>query len=186
MPRRRPPARAGFTLVEVLLVMAILVAVGAILAPSFTTFSGDTKVKAAGDAIRARATEARGAAIGENRAYKLAVSTDGRRVRVAPDDMAFGSQAQTDEDGDGPLVAEDDLPTGVTATPLFDAGQQAAADDGGWVRVATFNPDGTCRDDQAVIEVREQGVAAVWVRIRGLTGGATVGPALNKGKGATR
>lgn len=180
MPRRRPapPARAGFTLVEVLLVMAILIIVGAILAPSFMAMSGDTKVKAAGDAIRARATEARGAAIGENRAYKLAISSDGLRIRVAPDDMGFGFGA--DEDSDGPLVVEDDLPKGVIATPLFDAEAPVAADDAGWVRVATFNPDGTCRDDLAVIEVREQGVAAVWVRIRGLTGGATVGPVLTK------
>ncbi len=174
--------RGGYSLLELLVVIAILIILGAIIAPTFTSISKDSQVKAAADTVRGRAMAARSAAISENRTYKLAVSSDGLRVRVAPDDTAFTTQAVSEDDDDaGPTVTEDNLPKGVSAKLVVLAGQQSVTDDAGWVRVATFNPDGTCRDDQAVIEVAEPGITPLWVRIRGLTGATAVGP---KPKGA--
>ena len=133
-------------------------------------------MKAAADAVQARANEARAAAVGENRTYRLAVSSNGTQVRVAPDDSAFDTiDASGATDIDGPTVVIDTLPKDVTATPVADPEEPAVTDDAGWVRVATFKSDGTARRD-AVIEITEPGVAPLWVRVRGLTGATTIGP----------
>ena len=72
------------------------------------------------------------------------------------------------------MIVEDELPTPVTAVPVLGEGEQAVVDEAGWVRVVTFLPDGTCREASAAVEVREPGVHSMLVRVRGLTGAATV------------
>ncbi len=168
--RRRP----GYTLLELLAVVAILILLGGILAPTITALGGDTKVKAGADVVRARMAEARAAAIDEGRAYRVAVSQDGTQVRVAPDDLDSATQAPTDDDGKGPVIVEDTLPQTVTAVPIPDEGATPVVDAAGFVRVVTFLPDGTCREASAVVEVREPGVHSMIVRVRGLTGATSV------------
>jgi prepilin-type N-terminal cleavage/methylation domain-containing protein len=170
--RRR---RHGYTLMELLAVVAILTALGGILVPTLNGLGGDTKVKAGADAVQARLSEARAAAIEQGRAYRVAVSEDGTRVRVAPDELGFAGFEPLDEDGaTGPVIVEDELPTPVTAVPVLGEGEQAVVDEAGWVRVVTFLPDGTCREATAAVEVREPGVHSMLIRVRGLTGAATV------------
>jgi prepilin-type N-terminal cleavage/methylation domain-containing protein len=167
--------RHGYTLMELLAVVAILTALGGILVPTLSGFGGDTKVKAGADAVRARLSEARAAAIEQGRPYRVAVSEDGTRVRVAPDELGFADFEPLGEEGTtGPVIVEDALPDTVTAVPVFDEGAQAVVDEDGWVRVVTFLPDGTCREATAAVEVREPGVHAMLIRVRGLTGAATV------------
>ena len=148
---------------KLLVVMAMLVALGAVVAPSAQGDDPGHQGEGRGrPGPGAGGRGPRGGGRGEP-GYRLAISTDGARVRIAPDDQAFDTQAiSPDDDVDGPVVAEDGAAeAGVTARPLFDAGRQGVTDDAGWVRVATFHTDGTCRDDLAVIEVREPGVAGV-------------------------
>ena len=40
----------------------------------------------------------------------------------------------------------------------------------GWQRVATFLPDGTCREEGVEIRVEEKGVQPLTIRLRGITG----------------
>ena len=172
-----PRRRAGFTLVEVMAVMAVLVILAAVLGPTLTGMNRGTRVKAAADTIRARANDARAAAVGGNKTYRLALSSDNSQLRIAPDDEAFDTQATTDDDAEKPIVAVEAFPPGV-AVRLIPTGSLApVADSAGWVRAATFLADGTCREDQVVLEVRELGVTPYWVRIRGLTGGTSIAPA---------
>ncbi len=171
--RKRPTLRAGYTLMEVLVVLAILIVLGAVLAPTFNSFSRDTKVKAATDTIMARIADARASAIERGLPYRLALSEDGLHIRIAPDDQAYANHTVTSDEEDNPLVAEADFPKDVTVQHLMDEESQAVTDQAGWVRVATFLPDGTCREDLAVIQVREPGVYPILIRIRGLTGAAT-------------
>src|SRR5829696_2345444 len=56
---RRPRRRPGVTLIEVLLVMALILALGAIAYPTLSAMYGDVRVKAAADDVRAALTEAR-------------------------------------------------------------------------------------------------------------------------------
>ena len=171
--RKSPRSRAGYTLMEVLVVLAILIVLGAVLAPTFNSFSRDTKVKAATDTIMARIADARASAIERGLPYRLALSGDGMHLRIAPDDQAYANHTVTSDEDDNPLVAEADFPKDVTVQHLMDEESQAVTDQAGWVRVATFLPDGTCREDLAVLQVREPGVYPSLIRIRGLTGAAT-------------
>ncbi len=177
----RAHRRSGFTLVEIMAVMAVLIILAAFLGPTLNGMNRGTRVKAAADTIRARANDARAAAVGGNKTYRLALSGNNAQMRIAPDDEAFDTQATTDDDdGDKPIVAVEEFPPGVTVR-LIPTGAQASvapvADAAGWVRAATFLPDGTCREDQVILEVRELGVTPIWVRIRGLTGGTSAAPA---------
>jgi len=165
--------RSGFTLVEVLAVMTVLVILAAILAPSLRSFTRDTKVQAASDLIRGRIADARGEAMEHGRPYRLAVSQDGKKVRIAPDDQNFDTATVT-SDEIAPMVAEDALPKDVTATSQPQDGTAPAVDADGWTRVVTFQPDGTCREDAVVIRIRQPNMYPIVIRIRGLTGAATV------------
>ena len=179
----RRTRRRGASLVEVMATMAVLVILGGILAPTFRTMSRDSKSKAGADTLRGRIADARGAAVEGGRPYRLAISTDGKKVRVAPDEQAFVNMAaNADDDDNGPMIAESALPADVTATTQHDDGSQATPDDAGWVRVATFQPDGTCREDSATVKIAEPGSRSIYIRIRGLTGAAVTesGPAPGK------
>lgn len=170
---RRRPSRAGFTLLELIAVMAALLILGAVVLPSVGGMARDTKVKAGADLLRQRVAEARSHSIGDGRVYRLSVSPDGQRVRVAPD----ADDPQTaDPDAEKPFAAEDAFPDGVTVRPVVDGGDPPATDSAGWFQLATFLPDGTCREDSPEMEVREAGVYPIRVHVRGLTGATTVEP----------
>ncbi len=174
--RPRRSRRSGYTLLELLAVIAILITLGGLIAPTFTSLAGDTKVKAGADLIRGRIADAKAAAMKEGRAYRVAISQDGTRVRVSPDEVAYALAPVTEEEEDdmGPLVVEDDLPTNVTVVPQLSDESQAVVDQSGWIRVLTVLPDGTCREDVAILEVREPGTHSMVVRVRGLTGASSV------------
>jgi prepilin-type N-terminal cleavage/methylation domain-containing protein len=174
--RPRRCRRPGYTLLELLAVIAILVTLGGLLAPTFQSLAGDSKVKAGADLLRGRIADAKAAAMKDGRAYRVAISEDGTRVRVSPDEVAFLLDPPTADEQDdfGPLVVEDDLPTTVTVVPQLPEGAEAVVDQGGWLRVLTCLPDGTCREDVAILEVREPGTHSMIVRVRGLTGASSV------------
>jgi len=167
--RRRP----GYTLMELLIVLALLMILGGLLAPTFSATSRDTGVKAGADLVRGRMEDARANAIEDARPYRFAVSADGTKIRVSPDGLDDGTAPPANGDDSPPFVAQEDLPKNVTAVPVAD-GQAPMSGDDGWVRVATFLPDGTCKEDHAILEVREAGVHPMVVTLRGLTGTISV------------
>lgn len=160
---------AGYTLIEIVVVMAVIVILGAVFIPSLTGVEGDRPIKAAGDLLRARMAEARSQAMENGIRYRLALAPDGRRVRVAPDDASFADAGPTD-DGAGPLVSDNVFPLGVTARVVSDEAGEATVDQYGWTRVATFEPLGTCRETVVEVELTQPGTYTLVVRMRGLTG----------------
>ena len=175
--RTRARRRSAFTLVEVLAVMAILILLAAVVLPSVGAFRGDSRPGAAADAIRAEVSNARGRAVIENRPYRVALTTNGTRIRRGPDGPDFATATATDHaDGTSSLV-EYELEH-VTATVAGTQSTAAAAD--GTETVAVVLPNGTCLDDNLIVEVRETGTtatassAALRVHIRGLTGSSRV------------
>src|SRR5688572_33363402 len=111
----RRTRRPGLTLLEVRLVMAILLLLGAIAYPTLSAMYGDVRVKAAADEVRGAWTEARARAIEDGRAYRFAVEPGTGKFRVAPDQSEFWDRrGGSDDDLDAtPHVHEDEPPNGV-------------------------------------------------------------------------
>lgn len=163
--------RDGYTLLEVLLVMAILVILVAVSIPSLDAMYGDTRVRGAADDVRGAWAEARARAIDTGVGHRFAVIPGSERYRVAPDSHDYwdGSK-ETEADGDDGKVLTGSLPSGI----VFDIKQDLPEEAGGWRVIATFLPDGTCRDDARVVVQPSDGGSPLIVSVRGLTGIVTV------------
>lgn len=165
--------RSGISLIEVIAVLAVLLILAAVIVPTMRNTERDTKVKVGTDIVRKKIAEGRAAAIEDARAYRLSLSPDERTLRVEPDDLA-GVEVPPAADDDPPLISEDEMPPEVTCTHLPPEGVAPVQDSRGWTRVLTFLPDGTCREDNSVFEIRQVGVYTQQIIVRGLTGGVTV------------
>lgn len=173
MARTARTNRAGFTLLELLCVLAAIIVLGAILVPTLSGMRADTRTKAGADVVQSYISKARNKAIEDGVPYRLAIHMDGKRVRLSPDAFeTMGEMPAVTEDDDltsGAPISEDDLPEGVTAV-LVSEDEFQSQDQSGWKRVATFLPDGTCREDAVVIRIEEKDVSPVLLFLRGVTG----------------
>jgi prepilin-type N-terminal cleavage/methylation domain-containing protein len=189
-------ARRGYTLFEVVLVMAVLVIVSAFAYPSLKSLFGYHKVNAAVDTVRGAWAMARARAIEEGRPYRFSVEPGGSHFRVAPDQEDYwkGSAPENDTQGKG-FVLEHALPAGVqfslgangnsngpeapaSAPPSGGADSNGTGEDktkasGNWTTGAVFLPNGTARDD-VKITFQVRGVRPKTLQLRGLTGTVSV------------
>src|SRR2546423_5988455 len=85
---RTSTRRRGYSILELLVVMAALIILGAFALPTLFGMRGDTRSKAAADMLKARMNEARSKAMEDGTPYRLAVSGDLRRAPLAPDTFA--------------------------------------------------------------------------------------------------
>jgi prepilin-type N-terminal cleavage/methylation domain-containing protein len=173
MARTRQPRRRGLTLIEVLLVMAILITLAAVAFPTLEGMYGDVKVKAAADQVRGSWTEARTRAIEDGRPYRFAVEPGTGRFRVAPDAPEFwdGSNGggQTDENAPPPHIEE-----GTLTGPIIFEVPDSLPKEGEWTIVAVFNPNGSCQSDVEITLADNDGSTPVVVRVRAMTGAISV------------
>jgi prepilin-type N-terminal cleavage/methylation domain-containing protein len=160
--------RRGFTLLEVTLVLALIVILGAMAWPSIEVMYGGMRLTAAADQIRARWADARTQAIEEGRPYRFGIQLDGR-FRIAPDtpqEWGGGGLDIASDSDTPPLVIEESLPTGVNFAE--DTGRDST-DSGDWLTVVRFLPEGNADRDVAIV-FESPGVHSVVLRVRGLTG----------------
>ena len=162
--------RPGLTLIEVLLVVAVLIALAAVAFPTMSAMYGDVKLKAAADDVRAGWTEARSHAIEDGRAYRFAVQPGTGKYRVAPDADWFWNGDGGDDSDAPPFTFEGDLPNGIVFETAADLPES-----GGWTTVVVFNPDGGCSADVEVTlkEADDDGTPIV-VKVRAMTGAVSV------------
>lgn len=138
--------RSGFTLLEVILVVTIIVIVGAVAFPVVQTLLRGSERHACVDHLRAKLTDARNRAVNERRDYRFAVLAGSNRYKYAPNTVEFWDDAVAALDPDpnmtepSALVVEGALPSTEVRFGLLDALDVGT---GSWVPVAVFHADGT-------------------------------------------
>ncbi|HEV3383716.1 MAG TPA: hypothetical protein VG097_02815 [Gemmata sp.] len=197
----RSSRRAGYTILELLIVLVVLIILGAVLVPTLSSYYGNTRQKAAADLIRSKVVEARAKAMEQGVWYRLAINQDKTRIRLAPDGPNFSSATPGTSDSPNAQATEDKLENvtaEVTNDPnnsqssntqsTFDA-QSAngsvlinggVAVDGEWVTVMTVGPEGICKEDFATVTVKEANFQPILIQVRGIVGSAGVLPAPSK------
>ena len=168
---RRPTHRPGLTLIEVLLVIAVIIALGAVAFPTMAAMYGDVKLKAGADDVRAAWTEARSHAIEDGRAYRFSVQPGTGKYRVAPDADGFWDGGGGGDESDAPpYTFEGNLPNGIVFQVNGELPESA-----GWTTVVVFNPHGRCSADVEITlkEADDDGTPIV-VKVRAMTGAVSV------------
>jgi Tfp pilus assembly protein FimT len=176
-------------MLELLVVMAILVLLAVVVLPSIGAFRGDTRQRAAADAIRGELAVARARAAEEGKPYRVAISRDGTRIRRAPDGPDFATVAGAEHPGGSARVVDYPFEQQITAEVVTEQDAQVESETDDWVTIALVMPDGTCRADNVVVSLKEDGRQGLFVRVRGLTGTSRVVTNPNgsgSGSGGTR
>lgn len=148
--------RAAFSLLEILVVVAIIVTIMAIGYPMLDGMSEPYRVQGAVDATKAAFAQAHVHAMDEGRPYRFCVVPGRGNFRVAPDSDEYWSGGDApDINSDTPaLTSEDTLPTDVRF--IFNGNGDGKTeenyvvgkvDPGQWVPVVVFYPDGTASED---------------------------------------
>ena len=179
----RRPRRFGFTLVEFLLVLAVMVLVAAMSVPILQrSFSGQ-RLKNSGDRVRAEFGRARVKAIESGQVYAFFFIPGAGQFSVAPFEDDLMSQIDVTPDDlrtSNFDFARNTLPKGI----IFAAGDievdvraqmvsEEANVDLNQRRAVLFYPDGTCQDAKIYLQDTNDG-AVVRVQVRDLTGMSTV------------
>lgn len=172
--------RRGYTILELIVVMALLIMLAVVVLPSVGAIQGGTRQRAGADAVRAELASARARARDEGQPYRIAISEDGRRLRREADGPDFGTATGDGVPGSSAACVEFEFDKKVAAEVQTMDGT-AAVSDGGWVTVATVLPDGTCREDGMLIAFKDEDKPKLYVQVRGLTGSSRVVPDPNGG-----
>src|SRR5262245_54334706 len=176
--------RRAFTLLELMMVLAILVVLAALAVPTMWSMEGHFKVTEAADILKARYADARSAAIDGVRPYRFGVLEGKSNYRIAPDsDNFWAGNSTTDEFGGEVVIIEGSLPDGIVFTEgnnpaaLPNEGVSTIAELGSvapaqFKTLAVFLADGTADQDVRVtLQCRD--AAPIIVYLRGLTGAVT-------------
>ena len=176
----------GFTLVEVLVVLALLATIAAVVAPAALRVFDGYGLKQSAEAVRDDLTRARLSAVQEGVEYHFRTEPGGARWVVIPGER---ERAAPDAPPTYVPVRSGTLSAGVTflsAAPaglaggtldpaLFEGLPDAQALAGlNWADPLVFLPDGTA--ERGIVTMTDEEGLAVRIAVRSLTGAATVGP----------
>jgi prepilin-type N-terminal cleavage/methylation domain-containing protein len=169
--------RSGFTLMELMLVLLIVILAAGLVVPYVDSLLQPSQVTAAIDEVRVNWEQARGRAMEEGRPYRFSIVEGGDSFRIEPDDMDTNPEKGYEIDGILPegclFVGNESGLVDVAATP---------AKGGTMVSKVVFLPDGTARED-VDLSFGRPGLPRVTLRLRALTGNITQ---LNPNKAAPR
>ena len=188
----------GFTLVEMLLTMSLLVVLAALAWPSLTRPMANQRLRKAADQVRADLTRARVKAMSSGRPYAFSFLPDADRYSVkavasgdamADDTSMGGGDFDSGTAGQGGSASERPLPEGVTflggtadvddpSTLSTGAGGLGDPSDATFAADVTvgevrFYPDGTA--SPARVRLKNEYGRSIELRVRGLTGTVSVG-----------
>ncbi|QEG22441.1 prepilin-type N-terminal cleavage/methylation domain-containing protein [Mariniblastus fucicola] len=174
--------RSAFTLIELLLVMAVVIVVMSMAAPSVNRMFQRTALDRGADRVRAAMGKARVDAIKEGDVYAVFIARGSNWFDSGPfansrDQIARASRDRRNVDQTGNSGFEDNLlPGGITfaATEvLSDARAEEVlsgteSSGGGGLQQILFYPDGTSQNASVVLQNQIGGI--VEIQLRGLTG----------------
>jgi prepilin-type N-terminal cleavage/methylation domain-containing protein len=193
--------RRGFTLIELMVVMVVIIIMGAVLMPTITGFYGNSRQKATADMIQSRIREARAKAMETGTWYRLAISPDNRRIRLGPDCQDFDSLTPGDAHSPYAQVIEQEFEKGVTAevtgsdksqssnAALYQSegasglGSAQSGQPSTWTTIMTFGPEGICREGLVTVSVKENDATPISIQVRGIVGSSSIVPTPHKGGG---
>ena len=183
--------RSGFSMVELILVLLVIVFMAALVWPSLDGMLADYRLTQAAESVRARWAAARIRAVDEGRAYQFTWSSEEGQYRLTPVESATSggvgsvmrpsgvSPSPANEPGIEEALAEGlrfgPAPQMAEATGLV-GNMQPAAREAGFAAGETsalsgtifFYPDGTTSD--AVLVINDARDWSVELKLRGLTG----------------
>jgi prepilin-type N-terminal cleavage/methylation domain-containing protein len=187
--------RRGYTLMEMLLVLAILVVAAAVSAPALRGVMRNAELRAAAETVRAQWTRAHVAAMKTGRIQVFHYEIGGRKYKTTPwmsDDDALESAAGESPSGfSAPIAAgsaefptDKELPEGAKfvggdmandnrSLTIETEIAQLSQDSVQWSRPILFYPDGTSSD--AYVIVGNDFELGMRVELRGLTGVVKIG-----------
>jgi Tfp pilus assembly protein FimT len=160
-------ARLAFTLMETVLVMAILLILAALAFPCIDSLQAGPRLSAATDLVRARLNETRTHAIQDRMPYRFAVKDGTGAFKIAPDTSDYWSDGSTPAKDDTAWVFEGSLPERVVFAP-----SEEGSTSGSWHTLVTFQADGTAADD-VDMTFKTNGAPPTTLRLRGSTGSVT-------------
>ena len=172
--------RRGFSLFELMMVMAILVVAFFLALPAIQPMISTNNLQAASDTVQAHWTEMRTRAIAEGRPYRFAIKEKTGEYKIAPDTKEYwggSGEADTVNTDVKPLVLEDKLPGKIVfqkyeATSSDPSAPLQGQGGSGWSHVLTFLPNGTARED-VQISFGQDGARSMMLVLRGMTGTVT-------------
>jgi prepilin-type N-terminal cleavage/methylation domain-containing protein len=167
--------RSAFTLLELMLVLAIILIVTAISYPSLQGYIADARLQAGADHLRAKFADARSYAIDSSQPYLFSVKPGESGYRLAPDMSSQSNNGQSSDPQSvdpNAIVVQDSMPSNIRFNLDASAASGVSSGDG-YIGVISFLPDGSCSDDK-VIRLDLDGANPIEISIRGLTGAVKV------------
>jgi len=175
--------RRGLTLVEVILVLALLVVIGAVSAPLLEGSFSRAGLNSAADLLRGVWSKARLAAMQSGKTHVFRFEPDGSRFQIiAFDELGLPEKNELEpDDPEESRKAVDILRLSASRLPdgvIFAAGEMATSSQanavlgemggGPWSGPTMFRPDGTTTDASIVLANEQE--QTLRVTLRGLTG----------------
>jgi prepilin-type N-terminal cleavage/methylation domain-containing protein len=162
------PQRQGYTLLELMLVLAIIVVAASLSFPVVDRLLNRNKASAALDTVWTLAVRARNLAMAEGRSYTIKVKENSGCWRLEPDEES----ELTAESDQKPTRQDGELPEGVVFVKQYSAllaGSFAPVPGDKYETAFTFLPDGSAAQDVVLIFGVWQ-EAARGLGVRSLTG----------------
>lgn len=163
--------RKGYTLIELMLTLGILVVVAGLSVPLVNNLFNSNKTTAALDQVRGALVKVRSLSMAEGRSYTFQIMENTGRYKVDVD-----QESEMDVASDEPGKSwQAELPEGVIFVKQIGALQGTSTAPGGvgsFEPLIVFHPDGTASKDEIVL-FGVPGQGARGLQIRGLTGSVT-------------
>jgi prepilin-type N-terminal cleavage/methylation domain-containing protein len=195
----RPALRAGFTLLELVIALAVIAVLAGLAWPYLLRFSAEQTLRENVEAVRARLALTRYSAMDSGLAWQFRYEPQGRRCLVLPQDRPLGANPGSGSTATGTVEFPAELlelaeglrflpnapgPIALTSQAvtterlsedwLTQFGAPASLAQIGWASAILFQPDGT-GDDATLVVVDKDGRYQT-LSVRGLTASVSVGP----------